>query len=229
MIKPQAALAPETRDHGALELLVGALNSSDGKLATFNIGLTNRRPDRKELRRLIKAWLADRNVSKLFDANPELADLALDVSARIVPTQNPLAKLCYMYLPRGGKASNREFAQRVFLGFLVNPSNELLGGPCLYCGRYFLTRTKRNKKRYCSAECGKRFTSRLANAQRRAGEKDQLVEVARQTIKDFTRVRTKLPWKDWVSQKSGISKSWLTRAVRTKLISEPDRSLKGIA
>ena len=206
-----------------LRALVRALNTPNGKLQMPDGGWIDHQPVRGELRRLVATWFdSRRNVSRLFDIYPQLAELALEVSARIIPTQGSLAKLFYISLPHDRRLSGCEFAQRLFLGFLVNPSNELLGGPCYCCGTYFITRTKRRKTCYCSAECGRRFTSRLANAQRRAKEKDQLVEVARQTIRDFTRAGTKLPWKDWVSQKSAISKTWFTRAVRSKLISEPD-------
>jgi hypothetical protein len=208
-------------DQRALELLVRALNSSDGALSARDSRLMKYRPDQKELRRLVKSWLANRNINRLLDANPELADMALYVSARIVPTQPSQAKLCYAYLPRDRKPSGREFAQRLFLGFLVGPSNGLLGGPCRNCGRYFVARTKRSKRRYCTAGCGKQFTSRSANQNRRSQEAARKLKGAMRAVTAWSNARTKVPWKDWVSSKTNISKNWLTRAVQSGRLSEP--------
>jgi hypothetical protein len=108
----------------------------------------------------------------------------------------------------------------------VNPFNEQLGGPCAYCGKYFVKRTKRKVGSYCSPKCGNRSTLRLANQKRREAEREGQKMVVQQAIRDWSKAKTKAPWKDWVSRKTHVSKNWITRALRKGEISEPQMKAK---
>ena len=74
---------------------------------------------------------------------------------------------------------------------------------------------------YCSPRCGHKFTSRASNRERRKTEQRERLELAQRLIADWQGSKTCLPWKEWVAQKGMISKTWLTRAVNCRLITEP--------
>jgi hypothetical protein len=177
------------------------------------------------LRKFVQAWFdSGPNVSKLFASNPDLERASRNIGAHVVATKTAQAKLLFTAASQNISPADPQFtALGLFLNFLLNPFNERLGGPCAYCEKYFVKKTRRKTAIYCSQPYAKRFTSRLANQNRRKTDyKDQL-RIVGQAISDWQRARTRLPWKGWVSQKTHVSKNWITRAVKKGEIGEPKR------
>jgi hypothetical protein len=146
-------------------------------------------------------------VSKLFSAHPELANQAGSIHACIIATQTPRAKLLYTPVPANMSPLDQHFIDYgLFFGFLVNPFNDRLGGPCANCGQHFVKNTKRRKTRYCSPRCGKLCTSRLANQNRRRSERRRQLRDVRWAIQEWRKGKCKLVWKEWVSRRTQVSK-----------------------
>ena len=152
-------------------------------------------------------------------------EAAETTSPHFIPTNGGTAQLAYLTVPEflpGTKPL--ETALGHFIQFLLNPYNEKLAGPCKGCGNYYVKKTERKKTVYCSERCGHRLTSRLANKKRRDRDHKRRIELAKRWAAKWSNEKTADSWKEWVSKKTGITKHWLTRAVRKKDIKEPVKS-----
>jgi hypothetical protein len=126
----------------------------------------------------------------------------------------------HRFLPNTGQSRNG--ALSLFIDFLVNPLAGKLSGPCTHCDSYFINETARLRV-YCSRECSSAATSRHTHAERRAQLEAQNLRDAARSIKAFEKARTQKGWKKWVSDDTGISQNWLTRAVKAnKLVAPPE-------
>lgn len=218
-------------DLESLKGFVHALNNQDFWLRKRDVGLRRSkasvkcRPIQTELHRLVQGWFdSGPNVNQLFSAHPELAKQAASIHAHVIATQTPRAKLLYTPAPANMSPLDQHFVDYgLFFGFLVNPFNERLGGPCANCGQHFVKNTKRRKTRYCSPRCGKLCTSRLANQNRRRSERRRQLRDVRRAIQEWRKEKCKLVWKEWVSRRTQVSKNWITRAVKSGDISEPGK------
>jgi hypothetical protein len=181
------------------------------------------RPVKRELRRLVQAWFdSGPNVRKLLDRDPVLAREAYSLRAELFPTTTGHAKLTYLTAPeKMNPFEPLANALGHFLDFLLNPDNERLGGPCTYCGDYFLRKNTKKKTAFCPGKCGSRFASRLANKTRRDHEHEKQLKLAKQWVQRWLNARTAMPWKEWVSNRAHIKKHWLTLAVKNQELVEP--------
>lgn len=181
------------------------------------------RPIQKELRRLVEAWLrSGPDVKLLLNSDPRLDQETRKFRPFFIPTRGATARLAYLVAPEhSSEAKPVEVALGQFLPFLINPYNEILGGPCKHCGNFYLRKTERKKSVYCSEKCGHRHTSLLANRARRNREDGEQLQLAERSIAKWLNVRTATPWKEWVSNRTHIKKHWLTRAVREGELVEP--------
>ena len=186
--------------------------------------LADNRFVRRELRRLVEAWIdSGPNVLKLINADPVLARAARKFWAHLVPTQKGYARLAYYPIPENlPKGSPLSAALALFMSFLLNPCNDRLGGPCGRCRNYYVKKTKRQTV-YCSNGCGKRYTARRTNENRRKQEHAKQLATAQRYASQWATTKTELKWKDWVFRRSRISKNWLTRVVKSGELSEPIR------
>ena len=174
------------------------------------------RPTRKELRRLVRAWMdSGPNVSKLFKAEPALAAEARSLSAEVIVTRGRTVKIG-LGVTQGAQSEPYATALPLFLDFLMNPYNDWLGGPCAYCGNYF-ERNPLKESVYCDTECGHRFTSRQTNQDKRDEIYVAKLACARRLLIKWSGTKTKKNWKDWVSSRNpSLSKNILTRMTRMK-------------
>ena len=184
------------------------------------------RPIQTELRRFVGIWKESGfNVSKLFEAEPELARRAHNSRASLGVTDTGRLWAIIDTSPKHPFAADPPaVAIGLFLDFLLNPFNLRLRGPCAYCDKFFVKETGRKKSVYCSQLCARRFTSRLANQRRRKTEHLEQLALAKISIQKWSKAKTKSSWKEWVSKHEHISKHWLTKALhkgelveRTKL------------
>ena len=215
---------------GTLNQFVRLLNTTDYSNASLIKGRQkiggDYRPVQAEMRRLVRAWFdSGPNVTKLLDADPMVARATQNSQPFFIPTKSGIGQLAYLtppeFLP---SVKPLEIALGHFIQFLLNPYNEKLGGPCKQCGNYYVKKSERKKAVYCSVRCGHRFTSRLANKERRDREHEKQFKLAKKSIARWRNAKTSKPWKEWVSIETNISKQWLTRAVEKREISEPVKS-----
>jgi hypothetical protein len=184
------------------------------------------RPVQRELRRRVRAWFeSGPNVSKLLAADADLARAAGEIRARLVPTKMACGQLVYSTVPESTKRGWNPvaIALGLFLNFLLNPLNVRLGGPCVRCGKYYVKKTKRQKV-YCSQRCGPLHTAFASNRKRRRLEHESKLRAARESISGFAHANTKMTWREWVSKNTGLSKTFLTRAVSSGNLQCPSGS-----
>jgi len=113
-------------------------------------------------------------------------------------------------------------ALRFFINLLMNPEYDKLAGPCERCGRYYIRKTVRNKS-YCSRSCGTQATALAATKKKRAEAHARKLRTTRELISRYEAIRTKVPWKLWVSLRGEISPRFLIRAVNRGELTAPNR------
>jgi hypothetical protein len=218
-------------DADSLEGFVYALNTDFFRMPVpSERGLVNAlidyRPVRDELRNLVKAWVdSGPNTSKLFSTDPVLATAAHHTRAFLIPTSTRVAKVMLLTAPENMPVETRTIAIGLFLSFLIDPRNNQLAGPCASCGRYFVNKTSRRKRLFCSVRCGHKLTSRKANEERRKREHEEQLELVNRLILEWQNNKTRLPWKAWVANRRIVSKTWLTRAVNRGEIIAPAKNV----
>jgi hypothetical protein len=179
---------------------------------------------RIELRKLVRAWQeSGPNLAKMLDADKALARRADHGVTRLLPTNTGKGHLLWLPTPPGfNPLSWKDHALAHFLDLVVNPLWYKLGGPCARCDRYYVKKTTLQKT-YCSRTCGSTFTANFAV--RKARKKEHVEKLQRaQLAADAWRItRTRLPWKQWVSNKTKLTVKWLTRATNNGQLREPKR------
>jgi hypothetical protein len=177
----------------------------------------------RELRRLVEAWQASGpNLQKLFTQYPELERRTKFGETIFLATKSGRGYLEWAPSPVG---ANRSSARRVvledFMTLIANPRWELLGGPCARCGDYFVKHTKRQKV-YCSRNCGSAATAVPAMKRKRQEEQARRIRSAQESIAEFSKSKRRLGWKEWVSNETGFTIRWITRAVNRGAIRPPN-------
>jgi hypothetical protein len=189
------------------------------------------------LRQLVAAWhKSGPNLQRMIAAD-ETLKLALERACRVVYRATPSGRadlelcidpLTFEILVAATSASiptrsqernvQRQAALRVeqeairlFVSLTLNPAWEKLGGPCARCGRYYVKR-RVSQKVYCSRRCGNTATAIVRTAAQRAEERKKKLSVARKFIRQWRR-SSGVGWKEFVSDKTGLTFKWLTRAV----------------
>lgn len=217
-------LAPDIE---TLKMFVGALNTD---FYYFPIPINggwqrhkgDYRPVKRELRRLVQAWFdSGPNVAKLFSGDPELALAAMHCRLLLIPTKTSRAKVMCVTVPeKMPPGEPLEIALGLFLGFLIDPYNERLSGPCKHCDKFYVKKTKRQIV-YCSKRCGLNHTSQSVLRKRRLREHLATLKKAERFATRWAAARTSKDWKSWVNKEALISKNFLTRAVRKGELTEP--------
>jgi len=217
-------LAP---DVGSLEMFVEALNTDFYHIPIPINGGWQRhkgdyRPVQCELRRLVKAWFdSGPNVMKLFSDDPVLALAAMHCRAHLIATKTNRARVICMTVPENMPPGEPlETALGLFLGFLIDPYNEKLGGPCKHCDKFYVKKTKRQVV-YCSKRCGLNHTSQSVLRKRRQQDHLATLKRAERSAAMWAKTKTSKDWKSWVAREPLITKNFLTRAVRNGELSEP--------
>ena len=179
----------------------------------------------RELRRLTKQWLdCGRHVGRLLAMDPVLAREARSFRAQLVPLKDGCARLHYLTAPeRTDARTPLSTAIGLFLSLLLNPYASQLVGPCPNCDKYFVQRSRRQTV-YCSKECGIRHTARQVLKNRRQAEYETKLRHAKSALKQWAKAKTKKDWKTWVSERTQISKNWLTRASMKGELAIPKRT-----
>jgi hypothetical protein len=116
--------------------------------------------------------------------------------------------------------SQEDQALEYFMTLITNPQWDLLGGPCCRCGDFYLKKTKRQKK-YCKRDCSSAATAIPAMRQKRQKEHAQRIRQAQISVDKRREKKRSLPWKKWVSNQTGYTVKWITRAVNNGSLKDP--------
>jgi transposase-like protein len=173
------------------------------------------------LRQRVQDWFdSGKNVTKLFASRPMLKEVGFLTFARATSS----SEVEVIHTPNTELNDPETFADALFLNFLINPHHASLRSRCAYCDMYFINGTRREVVRYCTKECGKQFTSRLANQKRRERKYAENLKRVTGAIQKLSPRESGNSWKNAVSAKAGVSKRWITIAAQKKVISEPVNS-----
>ena len=176
------------------------------------------------LRELIRDWFAfGKNATRLFAERPILKQVGF--LTFVMPTESSEVRV--VHTPNTESNDPEALAHGLFLNFLMNPNNASLRGKCACCKRYFINNTRRRVVRFCKKECGRQLTSKLANQKSRKDEWDDKFKRVKEAIQKLPSRNTGESWKETVSSRTGISKNWITRALKKKHISQPIRTAAG--
>lgn len=180
-----------------------------------------------ELERLIKRWMkSGPNLRKLFRKYPELARRARTGSTVLYALPSGRGYLEWTPIAHEGAALTPEHqALEYFMTLITNPQWEMLGGPCRRCEDFFLKKTRRPRV-YCSRTCGSRITGAQAVSRHRQQERAKKIEVAQRAIGKYSEHKRRLAWKEWVSNQTGYSANWITRAVNKGELRRPSNAVR---
>jgi len=116
-----------------------------------------------------------------------------------------------------------EEALRFFSLLIFNCEWYKLGGPCARCGNYYIKK-RASQKVYCSRRCGNAATAVIRTRERLATEHKDKLRRAAEAAQKWSRARTRLDWRQWVSHKEpDISVKFLTRAVNNGELKSPTK------
>jgi hypothetical protein len=195
----------------------------EGQKLSFNKRTEHISPGRIALRKLVEEWMqSGPNTELMMQKNPSLWKNIEHITIALKPTKTGAVRIDPFGIPREnqGLTDFESLVYAFFLMLIMNPYWNRLGGPCARCDKYYIKKTKRQKV-YCSKRCGPLHTSVNCNRKRRQARHQKKVEKARKFISKWESVQSRRDWKKWVSEKTGITTNWLTRAVNTRELIEP--------
>lgn len=175
-----------------------------------------------ELSRLVAEWMkSGPNLRKMFRKHPKLAQQARKGSTIFYTL--PYGRGYLEWAPitnETGALSPQDQAFEYFMTLITNPQWEMLGGPCRRCKDFFLKKTKRRRV-YCTRKCGSGITAVQAVDRYRQREHAKRIERAQDAIEQWSKAKRRLGWKDWVSNRTDLTKKWITRAVNKGDLQHP--------
>jgi hypothetical protein len=100
-----------------------------------------------------------------------------------------------------------------FLLLLASPAAERFG-KCDRCARYYVSRTARPNKRFCSRSCAWRDSATQAVQRKRQTEWEEKLKRTRAVLRDLLPEDVgRKDWKKRVARKASVTPNWLTRAI----------------
>ena len=90
-------------------------------------------------------------------------------------------------------------------------------GQCAYCHRYYVNKRGRKDSRFCPAprNCGRHYTATQAVRRRKKEERDQKIRLLQRALRSWT--PKKGAKREYLAVRTGISKTFITRAFRHDL------------
>jgi hypothetical protein len=210
-----------------LELLCSVLNGEwpkdipqvPGPLSPAILGA------RPTLTKLVEAWLrVDRNADRLWESDRWIAAGLERMTARI-STKGGQLKLEWPCVKHSGIPTEAErhenFAFEHFVNLLLNPQSDRLAGPCARCRRFYVKKTAAQKV-YCSRRCDQAAGAVAATTKRNEEARAGKLQLARTTVREWSRVKTPIEWKTWVVKREPLlSKTFLTQSVNRGELEAP--------
>jgi hypothetical protein len=175
--------------------------------------------DAVRMRRMVRAWIAagsaeeGRNLLRI-KLEPNDRQLLEKFTQRISVTTEPNGRLLVIdfYGP--------DTAAMNFTRLIRNSQQWRLREPCLTCHDWYIAKTNREERDYCSRKCA----GNAVSARKRKREHDRRIEKARMAIQNYLvrPIRVSNDWKQYVSRTTKISKRFLTIAVRKGELVQPE-------
>jgi hypothetical protein len=159
---------------------------------------------------------------QMFKKEPELEPWVRYGRTILYPVHDGRGHLDW--IPEIGSSGRPPYSKQALQDFMIlitNPLWEYLGGPCARCGDYYLKKVRRQKI-YCSRNCGAEATAVATTRRRRQQEHADKVRYAQNAIADWSKAKSRLGWKEWVSNETGYTARWITRAVTNDALKPPD-------
>jgi hypothetical protein len=191
---------------------------------------------RDELRRLFARYReSGPNLKKMMAADKELARTMRDMwVVRFVFSDSGFADLeVFGQLRPADEFTPRYKAVQFFARLIRNPEWAKLDGPCEWCEKYFVRqrRSFRTKEHvYCSRACSAVATATASMKAERDREYFEKLEKCRAKGESWT-PDCGMSFRDYVSLKTGYTRSWVGRAIKHKdperRLLEPKRKSKG--
>jgi hypothetical protein len=170
------------------------------------------------LLRIVRAWKASGpNLFEMYvpqSDNAQMDEMWKAWQCILVPTNSGRAHISLS--PTG---PNFDVVAYYFVRLILCPDWDLLGGPCKQCKRWYVKNTHRESE-FCSRKCA----GAAVKARKQEKRYNRKLQCAQRALKNFRshgpRYRD-LGWRDFVSQATGISKTWLTRAANDGILLPP--------
>jgi hypothetical protein len=184
------------------------------------------------LRSYVDAWLASGPDLSRFEADNPLVWSAVERQWR---TEPPELRCSFsggatIWWPDSESGRPERDALQLFVALITNPWWPRLGGPCDRCKRYYVRRTSRNPKRFCSRDCGTRTTAIAATRKARDRQSSEKLKRASRLIQQWTSLGVQEDWKVWISLRDlDITVKWLTRVVNQGRLRPPISAKESIA
>jgi hypothetical protein len=185
------------------------LNDSSGTVEDWQ-GKNYGREDAIRLRRLVLAWKEAgrdwRDMKVSAEDRARVDNFIADIRVRL-EWDGALSLIDYYTRSHPFDAAAMNFSRLIH-----NSQRARLGGPCLQCGTWYASKTKRETL-YCSRKCA----GNAAKAQQRKRDHDRLLGKVRKALGNYeTRPArfAEMSWKDFVIKAvNRVSKKFLTTAV----------------
>jgi hypothetical protein len=189
----------------------------------FSLGVTQpsdfiRRTFRKQLLVFIEGW---RDVGESFqdfwESCPLLAE-KLQLACRNTRLEVMLGPDGELVLGPIGALQNMDFGVFLacweFLDFVQNPLRARLGR-CLDCKTYYVATRSSPYKSYCSRLCRRRRAPKITMRRERAEKRRQKMERVQAALKLLALSSESVAdWKGWIADHAGVTRTWLTLAVK---------------
>lgn len=206
----------------AKAVLVGEPSRRDLEQICESLNSTTRK-ETVELRRLVAAWFASGpNLRQMLHSDFALWGGVQNAwTSRYLPTETGRAYIALFPDGDGRDIDSPENeAHLLFASLTLNSQCDLLAGPCIRCGDYYLKKTRRQKV-YCSQRCGSAATALPAIRKKRAQERAQKIARVQAILSNWGSHSDKQRWKEQVSKRTGLTVKWLSRATNRGELSPP--------
>ena len=201
-----------------LQSLCDILNANDEEHAQ----------SRAEFREFVSRWLRASSLKTMLrrdrDLYRELTDvctLSLEPSSK---TRMARAVVYVIKRPDGPmryqRGASHHQAVLWFAHLVLNPLGEKLAGPCARCGRYFI-KSRSDHDKYCDGGCGSKASAAVRMERKRREQRQSQLADARIAAQEWADSASSLDWKEFVAQKLGCTKKWVTIATRRYGLEEP--------
>ena len=179
-----------------------------------------------ELRSLVERWKkSGPNLRRLFAQEPELEHRTMHWEMLFYATDTGRGYLDSSPVRSHISLSPEDRALKDFMALITNPQWDSLGGPCRRCGNYYLKKTKRQNV-YCSRVCSSGETAVSATRKWREREQAKKIDIAQKATAEWSEKKRRLGWKEWVSNETGYSVRWISRAVNNETLQSPNENPK---
>jgi choline dehydrogenase-like flavoprotein len=174
---------------------------------------------RKTLKQFVDAWIeAEGNVERWEKENPKLR-ASLDKT--VINVRLTVDGFEFVVKPSKGEApvqDARRDAIALFARIVALRDNHAARmGRCVHCGRYYVNKRGRKDSRFCPAprDCGRRYTATRAMLKKAQEERNQKIRLLKKALSSWS--RKKGGRRDYLASKTGLSRTFITRALNHDL------------